>query len=87
MPKKKAQSTKKTVYPVKRELDGAYFRVERDGKAEDICFSDLTEQEMFKVIEKWDIIGLRRMCVLLGETLHIVGDHFDIIAKEVEEES
>lgn len=86
MPKKKDQPAKtKTVYPRKRELDGAYFRIERNGKFESVCFSDMTEKEMFQVIEKWDIIALRRMCVLLGETLQIIGDHFDIVAKEVEE--
>ena len=84
MPKKKAKSVKTTVYPVKRELDGAYFSIKRDGKIEELCFSDMTEKEMFKAIEKWDIIALRRMCVLLGETLHILGDQFDIVAKEVE---
>ena len=34
-----------------RELDGVYFRIERDGKWQPICFSDLTEEEREKVWE------------------------------------
>ena len=29
-----------------RNLDGIYFRVQRDGKWENACFSDLTQEEM-----------------------------------------
>ena len=35
----------------KRNLDGCYFRVQRDGKWESICFSDLTEEERNGVLE------------------------------------
>lgn len=28
---------------MQRNLDGVYFRVERDGKWQNICFSDLTK--------------------------------------------
>ena len=28
-----------------RNLDGCYFRIERNGKYENVCFSDLTEEE------------------------------------------
>ena len=34
-----------------RNLDGYYFRVERDGKWQNICFTDLTTDEMEHVIE------------------------------------
>ena len=30
----------------KRNLDGIYFRVQRDGKWGNTCFSDLTQEEM-----------------------------------------
>ena len=29
-----------------RELDGIYFRVKRDGKYENICFTDMTDEEI-----------------------------------------
>ena len=34
-----------------RGLDGIYFRVERNGKWQSICMSDLTEEEFDKVME------------------------------------
>ncbi|WP_455649827.1 hypothetical protein [Enterocloster citroniae] len=34
-----------------RALDGVYFRIQRDGKWQNICFSDLTETEMQTVME------------------------------------
>lgn len=39
---------------VNRNLDGAYFRIERDGKWQSICFSDLTEDEMKSVMKDKD---------------------------------
>ena len=38
-------------YPIKRDLDGAYFRVERDGKWQNVCFSDMTRDERDQVME------------------------------------
>lgn len=34
-----------------RRLDGVYFRVKRDGKWQNICFSDLTDEEMDSVMD------------------------------------
>ena len=31
-------------YPVKRDLDGIYFRVQRGNQWEAVCFTDLTEK-------------------------------------------
>lgn len=38
-----------------RNLDGIFFRVERDGKWENICFSDLTDEEMNEVLKDKDM--------------------------------
>ena len=35
---------------IKRDLDGAYFRVERNGKWKNICFTDLTNEEIETVV-------------------------------------
>ena len=35
-----------------RNLDGIYFRVQRDEKWGNACFSDLTQEEMERVMEK-----------------------------------
>ena len=40
--------TKQEDYPTKRNLDGCYFRVERDGKWTNLCFSDMTDTERGK---------------------------------------
>ena len=32
-------------YPIVRDLDGIYYRVERDGKYYSLCFTDLTADE------------------------------------------
>ena len=39
-----------TVY----NLDGIYFRVERDGKWQSLCVSDLTPEELKSVTKDWD---------------------------------
>lgn len=69
-------------YPTKRDLDGCYFRVERDGKWENICFSDLTELERGKVMAGKGIPWLTSLVEHLADTLHAIGDAFDIISRE-----
>ncbi|MCZ9312052.1 MAG: hypothetical protein O0V67_01620 [Methanocorpusculum sp.] len=41
-----------TEYPYPRELCGVYYRVERDGKWQNICFSDMTPDEMDEHLSK-----------------------------------
>lgn len=36
---------------IKRNLDGVYFRVEREGKWQSICFTDLYDYEIIEVLE------------------------------------
>ena len=36
-------------YPTQRNLDGAYFRVQRDGKWLNVCYSDMTDEELAAV--------------------------------------
>ncbi len=62
-----------------RDLDGVFFRVERDGKHESVCFSDLTEEQMRAVIEDRPAGWLREMCVILGKTIRDIGDQLDIV--------
>lgn len=66
----------------KRNLDGAYFRVKRGDKYEDICFSDMELYEIDEVIgydrpaEWWKSLALH-----LKERLNTIGDTFDIIGE------
>ena len=64
-----------------RNLDGVYFRVERDDKWHNVCFSDLSEAEMDKVLSNWNEDQLRRMCKVLGMTIKGIGDRFDIVGE------
>jgi len=65
---------------IKRNLDGVYFRVQRNGKWDNICFSDLTTEEMQNVLVNKNIEWLRQLAIHLGVSLRKVGDEFDIIA-------
>lgn len=66
------------VYPVQRNLDGVYFRVERNGKWLNICFSDLTTEEQDEVMKHRSDVWLRQMCRILADALRRVGDELDI---------
>ena len=65
-----------------RELDGVYFRIERNGKWQNICFSDLTEEEMDRVMEGRCEEWLRNLCKILGQTMRTIGDQLDIKREE-----
>ena len=52
-------------------LDGIYFRVERDGKWQSLCVSDLTPEELKLVTKDWDcnqltIVAKELSCTLKG---------------------
>lgn len=64
---------------MKRNLDGVYFRVARAGAWDDVCFSDLTTGEMKAVLKDYTREQLIRMCVILGQTIHKIGDELDIV--------
>ena len=61
---------------MRRNLDGVYFRI----GTENICFSDLTEDQMEDVMENRSVEWLKSMCVILGKTIREMGDEFDIKA-------
>ena len=69
-----------------RELDGVYFRVKRNDKYDNICFSDLIEEEMKEVLQGRDTEWLKSLCVILGKKIKEIGDCFDIYAGEVDDE-
>jgi len=69
-----------------RHLDGVYFRVKRKGKWENVCFSDLTEAEQDKALERWDAGSAKRLCKILARTLKDIGEKFEIVGAIEEEE-
>lgn len=66
------------MHPVERRLDGCFFRVERDGKWVNICFSDLTEQERKDVIANKGELWIQTLAIHLAERLRSIGDELDL---------
>lgn len=69
-----------------RNLDGVYFRVEREGKWQNICFSDLTAEERDEILEGRNEEWLKSLCCILADAMRRVGEDFDIIYEVYEEE-
>lgn len=67
-------------FPMKRDLDGCYFRVKRDGRWGNACFSDMTPDEIEEMIGDRPASWWKSLACHLGERLREVGDKFDIIA-------
>lgn len=63
---------------INRNLDGIYFRVERDGKWQNLCFSDLTEDEQRKVLKDKSQDFILQLTLILAKRLREVGDKFDL---------
>lgn len=72
----------KTMYPVERNLDGVYFRVDRNGRRESICFSDLTTEERTNVLNGYSVASLTRLCLHLADTIRQIGDTLDLYVDE-----
>lgn len=64
---------------INRELDGCYFRIQRNDKWQNICFSDLTEAERDSVMKDRDERWLKSLCGHLADCLREIGDELDII--------
>ena len=63
-----------------RNLDGIYFRIKRDGKYQNICFSDLTSEEREEIAnarersaEWWKSVAYH-----LADRIMVIGNEFDI---------
>lgn len=65
----------------KRELCGIYFRVKRDGKYENICFTDMTEGEQKATLDILSLEATQNLCLRLAQTIRNLGDMFDISAE------
>lgn len=69
----------------KRDLDGIYFRVKRGKRWESICFSDLPDEEMDKVLEGHSVEWLKKTCKILGRTIKRIGDDQNIVGWQKDE--
>ena len=60
---------------MRRNLDGVYFRI----GTENICFSDLTEEQQNEIMKDRDVEWLKSMCKILAKTIKDIGDELDIV--------
>lgn len=65
----------------KRNLDGVYFRVKRNGKWDNVCFSDMTKEERNDVMENRDCEWLKSMCQILADVITNIGEQFDLVSE------
>ena len=65
-----------------RNLDGVYFRVKRDEKWGNVCFSDLGEHEMDTVLEGKSLEWVVSLAKILGKRIKEIGDELDIMCDD-----
>ena len=61
-----------------RHLDGIYYRVQRNGKWESVCLSDMTKEERRPFLESLHKDGVIRCVDHLCDCLKDIGDAFDV---------
>ena len=66
---------------MRRALDGVYFRF---GK-ENICFSDLSEEQQDEVMKERSVEWLKNLCKILAKVIKNIGDQFDIVSEGYDE--
>ena len=62
---------------MRRNLDGMFFRM----GTENICFSDLTDDQMYEVLKDRSEDWLKNLAVNLAHCIKDIGDEFDIICE------
>lgn len=65
-------------YPRQHKLDGIYFHIKRDDEYKDICFSDLTRDEQYSIMNNKDKSWLKELNILLADTLYEIGEQFKL---------
>ena len=66
------------IYPIKRDLDNIYFRVQRGNQWEAICFTDLTEKEKDEILKDKNEQWLKSMVKELANNLRNIGDQLNL---------
>ena len=65
-----------------RNLDDIYFRIERNGKFENVCFSDMTESEQREVLKDRPIRFVTEVALEMAKRLHEIGEELDLECKD-----
>ena len=61
-----------------RKLDGVYFKVKRNDKCENVCISDMTDDERKEVLKDKNEEFLRKLVDILANTIHDIGEQLDL---------
>lgn len=61
-----------------RHLDGIYLRVERNGKWQDLCLSDMTQEELERTLDPKKGEWLKGAVIHLAQKMRYIGDQMDI---------
>lgn len=57
-------------YPTKKDLCGVYFRVKRNEKWENICFTDLTRKEQEDVLKGKELPFVKELVYILSDIIN-----------------
>ena len=68
----------------KRELDGIYLRVKRDGRYEVVCLSDMTKEELEDTLDPERGEWLKGAVIYLALRLYELGETFGIVCDGAE---
>lgn len=63
---------------IKRNLDGMYIMIQRDGRNTPVCLSDMTSDELEDFLETKDKTWLKSAVIHLAITLRRIGDELDL---------
>lgn len=63
----------------KRNLDGIFMRVERNGKYENVCLSDMTEIEITEAVSGMSNEWLRGAVVHLAMVIQYIGEECNLV--------
>lgn len=74
-------------YPKRRDLDGIYFRVNRDGRWVSLCLTDLTPEEREEVVDGRSDAWLSSLALALADALRELGDQLDVVGTRPEKET
>lgn len=66
---------------IRRELDGVFFRIKTENGYENICFSDLTEEQQDEVMDGKNEQWLKSMCKILASCLRDIGDELNMVCE------
>lgn len=61
-----------------RGLDGIYLRIERNGKWQNVCLSDMTEKELEENLKYWTLGELIIAVIHLATRLKTIGEQLDL---------